>query len=87
MPRTSNSSSVCPDPSTTASSGRAATRIGIPVSWARRWARPFRRAPPPASMMPRSMTSAASSGGVLSSVTFTASTMLDTGSSSASRIS
>ena len=37
--------------------------------------------------MPFSMMSAASSGGVLSRVTFTASTMADTGSSMASRIS
>ena len=48
---------------------------------------PCRRAPPPASTMPRSMMSAASSGGVLSSVDFIASMICVTGSSSARRIS
>ena len=67
--------------------GRGAIPIGMPVSWARRSGSPLSRAPPPASTMPCSMMSAASSGGVLSRVTFTASTMVDTGSSMASRIS
>ena len=46
-----------------------------------------RSAPPPASMMPRSMMSDASSGGVLSSVDLMASTICESGSSSASRTS
>ena len=41
-----------------------ATTIGIPVSVARRWSRPRSRAPPPVITIPRSMMSAASSGGV-----------------------
>ena len=43
--------------------------------------------PPPASTIPRSMMSAASSGGVLSSVDLIASMICETGSSSARRIS
>ena len=52
-----------------------------------RSSRPRSSAPPPVSTMPRSMTSPASSGGHLSSVVFTASTIALTGSSMAWRIS
>jgi len=61
--------------------------IGIPVSCWRRESRPCGRAPPPVSTMPCSMMSAASSGGVRSKVTLTASMMAATGSSMARRIS
>ena len=46
--------------------------------------KPFSKAPPPASVIPWSIMSAASSGGVLSRVTFIASTICDKGSESAS---
>ena len=68
-------------------SGSRATTMGIPVSSCSRASSPCRRAPPPVRTMPCSMMSAASSGGVLSRVTLTASMMADTGSSMALRIS
>src|SRR5690606_15285458 len=83
----SNSSRDWPEPTATACSGLGATTIGMPVSWCSRASRPWSSAPPPARQMPLSMMSAASSGGVLSSVTLTASTMACTGSSMASRTS
>src|SRR5918992_4073323 len=57
------------------------------VSRRRRSSRPARRAPPPARTIPRSMMSAASSGGVLSSVDLIASMIWLTDSSIARRIS
>jgi len=83
----SNSSTHLPEPSTTARSGRSAMWIGILVSCRNLSSRPFRSAPPPVNTMPRSKRSAASSGGVLSRVPFTALTIAATGSSSALRIS
>ena len=68
-------------------SGSSATCTGIPVSWRSRSSRPRSRAPPPVSTMPRSMMSPASSGGVWSRVTRTASTIACTGSSIAVRTS
>ena len=59
----------------------------MPVSAWMMFSSPMSCAPPPVMTMPRSMMSAASSGGVLSSVTFTASTIAAVGSSMASRIS
>src|SRR5204862_232960 len=72
---------------TTEWSGFLAMMMGIPVSAEGRASRPCRRAPPPVSTMPCSMMSAANSGGVLSRVTLTASTMAETGSSTARLIS
>ena len=46
----------------------------MPVSWLTSRSRPFKSAPPPVSIMPRSMMSAASSGGVCSRVSLMAST-------------
>ena len=68
----------------------AGSRRGAPASASRartRSSSPWSSAPPPARTMPRSMMSAASSGGVLSSVDFMASMICVTGSSSARRIS
>src|SRR5205814_1584394 len=83
----SSSSSAFPAPITTELRGSSARNTGSPVSSRRSASRFLRSAPPPASTMPRSAMSPASSGGVRSSVTFTASTMAFTGSASASRIS
>ena len=60
---------------------------GMPVSCLKRSAKPLSRAPPPVNTMPRSMMSPQSSGGVLSSVDLTASTILVNGSSNALLIS
>ena len=57
------------------------------VSWRSRSSSPWSSAPPPARTIPRSMMSAESSGGVLSSVCLIASTIWLTGSSSACRTS
>src|SRR5581483_2491690 len=85
--RMSSSSRAFPAPITTEERGSSARNTGSPVSSRKRASRFFSSAPPPASTMPRSAMSPASSGGVRSSVTFTASTMALTGSASASRIS
>ena len=76
-----------PEPTATHVSGLSARCTGICVSWRSRSSRPCSSAPPPASTMPRSMMSAASSGGVLSSVDLIASMIWETGSSSARRTS
>src|ERR1019366_749273 len=83
----SNSSRHMPLLKATQLSGSGATTIGMWVSICSLESRPCSRAPPPVSTMPCSMMSAASSGGVRSKVTFTASTMAATGSSMALRIS
>ena len=67
--------------------GSCAMCTGIPVSSRNRASRPLSNAPPPVSTMPRSMMSPASSGGVLSSVARTASTIACNGSSIAWRTS
>src|SRR6267378_3786156 len=85
--RMSSSSSAFPAPITTELSGSSARKTGSPVSSRRSASRFLSSAPPPASTMPRSAMSPASSGGVRSSVIFTASTIPFTGSASASRIS
>src|SRR5205807_2681824 len=85
--RMSSSSSAFPAPMTTELSGSSARKTGRPVSSRKSASRFFSNAPPPASTMPRSAMSPASSGGVRSRVTLTASTMALTGSASASRIS
>src|ERR1044071_7717903 len=59
---TSNSSSERPEPTATHVSGDSARCAGIWVSSLNRSSRPCRSDPPPASMMPRSMMSDASSG-------------------------
>ena len=58
-----SSSSALPAPITTELSGSSARNTGRPVSSRRSASRPFKSAPPPASTMPRSATSPASSGG------------------------
>ena len=83
----SNSSSERPEPTATHVSGDSARCAGICVSSRRRSSRPCSSEPPPASMIPRSMMSDASSGGVRSSVSLTASMIWLRGSSSAWRIS
>src|SRR5713101_6463890 len=83
----SSSSSALPAPITTELSGSSARNTGRPVSSRSSASRPFKSAPPPASTMPRSAMSPASSGGVRSSVPFTTSTMALTASASASRTS
>src|ERR687895_463690 len=85
--RASKSSTHLPVPSTTESSGLSTRWIGMPVSSRSRSSRFFSRAPPPVSATPRSMTSPDSSGGHLSSVVLTASTIALTGSSIARRTS
>ena len=55
-------------PLTTQSIGFFATFTGIPVSEEINLSRPRRRAPPPVQVIPLSLISAASSGGVLSRV-------------------
>ncbi|MNV56410.1 hypothetical protein D3C71_1486930 [compost metagenome] len=74
-------------PTATQSSGFSATMTGMPVSRARSLSRLRSSAPPPVSTMPRSIMSAASSGGHFSRVTLTASIMAFTVSFSASEIS
>src|SRR3954471_20499461 len=83
----SNSSTHLPAPMATEWSGLSVMWIGMPVSCFSRSSRPRSNAPPPVSTMPRSMTSPESSGGVLSRVVLTASTIWLTGSSIALRIS
>src|SRR5438445_7143530 len=85
--RASNSSTHLPAPMATELSGLSVMWIGMPVSCFNRSSRPRSIAPPPVSTMPRSMTSPESSGGVLSRVVLTASTIWLTGSSIALRIS
>ena len=83
----SRCSNAIPAPRATANSGSAASLTGMPVSARILSGNPTSKEPPPARVMPRSMMSADNSGGVLSRVIFTASTMEATGSSIASRIS
>ena len=83
----SNSSSERPEPTATQVSGESASCAGIWHSSRMRWSMPWSSAPPPARVMPRSMMSPASSGGVRSSVSLTAPTIWLTGSESASRTS
>jgi hypothetical protein len=59
-------SSAMPQPRTTQVSGSSATSTGRPVSSISRRSRSRSSAPPPVSMMPRSVMSAPSSGGVCS---------------------
>src|SRR5215472_159462 len=87
-PRNSdNSSSALPAPITTAVSGSSASVTGNPTSSRSSTSRLRSRAPPPASIMPLSIMSEASSGGVRSSAMRTDSIICRTGSWSASRIS
>src|SRR5690606_8170607 len=80
-------SSAFPVPTATQSRGFSATSTGMPVSRDSSLSRLRSSAPPPVSTMPRSMMSAASSGGVRSRVSFTASTMAPVVSARASVIS
>ncbi|MNN62833.1 hypothetical protein D3C81_1781650 [compost metagenome] len=80
-------SNALPVPIATQSSGFSATITGIPVSLANSLSRLRSSAPPPVNTIPRSIMSAANSGGHFSSVTFTASTIAPTVSLSASEIS
>src|SRR5438270_631577 len=79
--------SILPVPSTTLAKGSSAIETGSPVSSRIRLSRFFSSAPPPVSTMPRSLMSALNSGGVRSSATRIALTMVATHSPSASRIS
>src|SRR5581483_1165357 len=79
--------SILPVPSTTLQSGSSAMETGNPVSSRMRLSKFLSSAPPPVSTIPRSLMSAESSGGVLSSATRTAFMIVDTHSLSASRIS
>src|SRR6516164_8515000 len=85
--RVASSSRARPIPSTTLFSGSSVSVTGIPVSSASSRSRPRSSDPPPAIMIPRSTISAASSGGVRSSVVFTAATIPAIGSAIAARIS
>src|SRR4029077_16755118 len=85
--RRSMSESTLPLPTTTEASGSSASTTGRPVSSRSRWSRLRSSAPPPERTIPLSMMSAESSGGVRSRAMRTASTMVATGSASASRIS
>src|SRR4051812_12581371 len=58
----SNSSRDRPEPTATQVRGDSARCAGIWVSWRRRSSRPWRRAPPPPSTMPRALKSEASAG-------------------------
>ncbi|MNI72475.1 hypothetical protein D3C73_1284200 [compost metagenome] len=80
-------SNALPVPTATQSSGFSATITGIPVSRANSLSRLRSNAPPPVNTMPRSIISAANSGGHFSRVTLTASTIAPTVSLSASEIS
>ena len=84
---TSNSSSERPEPTATHVSGDSARCTGICVSARSRSVIRWSSAPPPASTIPRSMMSEASSGGVLSRVCFTASMIWFSGTSRAWRTS
>src|SRR5581483_10064682 len=83
----SKSDSIAPAPSTTDESGSSAIETGNPVSCISRTSSFLSSAPPPVSTMPRSTMSADNSGGVRSSATRTALTIVATESASASRIS
>ncbi len=63
--------SALPAPKATDSRALGAICTGIPISLVRNWSRPLIKAPPPASIMPLSRTSADNSGGVISRVDFT----------------
>src|ERR671916_544765 len=67
--------------------GSSATCTGTCVSLLRRSSKSLSNAPPPASIIPRSMMSEASSGGVRSRVSRTAATIASTGTLIASRTS
>src|SRR5699024_7256456 len=84
---TSTWSSTAPAPVATQSRGSSATWTSMPVSLWISLSRPRSRAPPPVRVMPRSMMSALSSGGVRSSVSLMASVILTRHSSKASRTS
>src|SRR6185312_6213333 len=86
-PISSISSRMRPPPRATQVRGSSATTTGSPVSSVRSLSMSRSNAPPPVSTMPRSATSAPSSGGVCSSACLTALTMFCSGSCSASRIS
>src|SRR5437762_1917816 len=74
-----------PVPSATALSGSSATWTGRPVSSLKSLSKPRSNAPPPANTNPRSTRSAESSGGQRSKVIRTESTIVEIGSSNASR--
>src|SRR5581483_1923265 len=76
-----------PVPSATALSGSSATWTGKPVSSLKSLSNPRKSAPPPAKTSPRSTKSAESSGGQRSNVILTESTIVEIGSSRASRTS
>ncbi|CDA79651.1 putative uncharacterized protein [Clostridium sp. CAG:242] len=76
-----------PVPAATQSSGFSATCTGIPVSLEISWSSPRSSAPPPVRVIPWSMMSADSSGGVRSRVVRIASSTDMTESASASRTS
>ena len=76
-----------PAPRTTAVNGSSATCTGRLVSILMRSSSPFNNAPPPVNITPLSRMSAESSGGVLSSVCLTASTIWEIFSFNASLIS
>lgn len=85
--RTSISSRAFPVPRATHFRGSSAIRVRMLVSYWMCWSRPFRRAPPPARVIPESIISEESSGGVFSSVVLMPSTIVLTVSFRASRIS
>src|SRR5437868_11795915 len=76
-----------PVPSATALSGSSATWTGKPVSSLKSLSKPRKSAPPPAKTRPRSTKSADNSGGQRSKVIRTESTIVEIGSSNASRTS
>src|SRR5664280_3285941 len=81
------SSRIRPPPRATQVSGSSATTTGSPVSSISNLSTSRSSAPPPVRTMPRSATSAPSSGGVCARACLTALTMPCKGSCSASRIS
>src|SRR5437867_6485816 len=83
----SNSSRIFPTPNTTEVRGSSTVMIGRFVSSRKRVSMPFSKDPPPVSTTPRSIMSPANSGGVFSSATLIALTIVPMGSCSASRIS
>ena len=68
-------SSKMPVPIATQLSGLSDTKTGTFNSSASRWSMPWIKAPPPVKKIPRSIISAESSGGVLSSTLFAALTI------------
>ncbi len=80
-------SNALPVPIATQSNGSSATRTGIFVSSLITLSKLRSNAPPPVNTMPRSIMSAANSGGVFSNVFLTDSTMASTVSFNASAIS